>query len=107
MKRSMLCAAVLFVCSACASAYAQDRTPVVDQREKNQQARIHQGVQSGELTRGEMRRLEAKEGRIKADEMNAKADGKVTPAERRHIRREQNRESRRIYRLKHNNRVRK
>lgn len=85
------------------SVAAQTATPRVNARERRQQARIHQGVKSGELTPGETRRLEAQEGRIKADEMQAKKDGKVTPAERRKLNREQNRESRRIYRMKHNN----
>ncbi|MBI1804288.1 MAG: hypothetical protein HY033_03250 [Ignavibacteriae bacterium] len=88
------------------SVFAQTQTPQVDAREKNQQERIKEGVKSGELTGGETRRLEAEQGKIKADEMNAKADGKVTPAERRHIKREQNRASRHIYKKKHNARER-
>lgn len=90
---------------AAGSLLAQNQTPVVDQRERNQQRRIGQGVKSGELTPAETRRLERQEGKIKADEMHAKADGKVTPAERRKLHRELNRESRRIYRKKHNNRA--
>jgi hypothetical protein len=35
----------------------------------------------------------------------AKADGKVTPAERAKLRRDQNKASRDIYRLKHNKRT--
>ena len=87
------------------SVSAQTKTPVVNKRERAQQARIRQGVKSGELTPGETRRLEARESKIQADKMAAKADGKVTPAERRKLNREQNRASRKIYRLKHNNNV--
>jgi len=76
----------------------------VDQREANQQARIAEGVKSGQLTPRETARLERKEARIdrqiKAD--RAANGGHLTPAERRQINREQNRVSRQIYREKHN-----
>ena len=103
MRNLML--AALFLCSI--GAFAQSKTPVVDQRQKNQQERIKEGVKTGEVTRGEARRLEAQQGKIKADEMVAKSDGKVTNAERRQLKREQNRTSRNIYRKKHNGAVRK
>ncbi len=97
----------ILLASLAALSSAQDKTPGVDKRERIQQHRIRQGVKSGELTRGETRRLERQEGKIKADELAAKSDGKVTPGERRKLHRELNRESRRIYRSKHNGRVRK
>jgi hypothetical protein len=102
MKHTIVFAVIVMLVLMSATSFSQTKTPVIDQRERNQQARIKQGVQSGELTRGEARRLEAREGKIKADEMVAKSDGKVTPAERRHLKRELNRTSRHIYRDKHN-----
>ena len=90
---------LLFGISAIAS--AQTRTPKINQREHNQQRRINQGIKSGELTRPEARRLEAQEGRIRADEKIDKADGKVTPKERRQLDRELNRTSKHIYNQKH------
>ena len=102
---SFLTAFVLVLGLSQSAVFAQDKTPVVDQRARNQQARIRQGVKSGELTPAETRRLERQEGKIKADEMVAKSDGKVTKAERKKLSREQNRESKRIYRLKHNNKT--
>jgi hypothetical protein len=54
------------------------------------------------LTRREARRLEAQQGRIQDDKFLAKSDGHVSPAERWQLTREQNRASRDIYRLKHN-----
>ncbi len=83
------------------------KTPVINQRQVNQHARIRQGVKSGELTPGEAAKLRAEQRDIRADKQAAKADGKVTPAERRQIRRDQNKASRDIYRLKHNARERK
>jgi hypothetical protein len=83
-------------------AQAQTRTPVINQRHHNQERRINQGVRSGQLTRNEARHLRTREARINHDKRMAKADGHVTVAERRHLRREQNRTSRAIYRKKHN-----
>ncbi len=103
MKKTAILA-FLLLCAIGAS--AQTKTPRIDAREKIQQERIKEGVKSGELTPSETRRLEAQEGKIKADEMNAKADGKVTPGERRHLKKELNRENRRIRRAKHNDRTR-
>ncbi len=98
------------------AAFAQDtppappdnsrKTPVINQRQVNQRARIRQGVKSGELTRGEGAKLRSEQRTIRAEKRIAKADGKVTSAERHQIRKDQNKASKDIYRLKHNHRVR-
>lgn len=87
-------------------ASAQDRTPVINARQHNQERRINNGVRSGELTRREAHNLRTDERRISAEKRMAKADGHVTRNERRMLRRQENRTSRAIYRNKHNNRVR-
>ncbi len=102
MKKRMLLAMLVLTAALSLAAAAQEKTPVVNERQVNQQERIKEGVKSGELTPGETRRLEMQQGKIEADKLNAKADGKVTPAERRKLQREQNRASRKIHRLKHN-----
>src|SRR5881409_1726074 len=107
MKLSTILIGTAIVCASFVGAYAQDKTPVVDQREKNQEKRIDQGIKSGELNRGEAARLEAQQGKIKVDEGKAKSDGVVTAKERAKLKREQNRASRNIYHKKHNNRVQK
>jgi hypothetical protein len=84
-----------------AEAYGGRRTPGVDRREHRQQRRIVQGVRSGELTGRETLRLERGEWDIRRDERHAKSDGQVTARERAHLQRELNRESRHIYRAKH------
>lgn len=54
------------------SALAQDRPA---QRQKNQQARIAEGVQSGELTKKEARRLERKERKLHREVRKDRVDG--------------------------------
>ena len=76
-------------------------TPKIDQRQANQQKRIDQGVASGALTPKETAKLEKRETKIAADKAVAKADGKVTRAERRKLKREENHASRAIHRQKH------
>ena len=107
MKSLRMLMLVLAVATFTATvAAAQTATPRIDRREARQNARIHQGVRSGELTRGEAMRLRAGERHIDRIEDRAKADGRVTPRERARIDRAQNRESRQIWRLKHNDRTR-
>jgi hypothetical protein len=76
-------------------------------RKENQQDRIAQGVKSGQLTAGETAHLEKREARINREVHNERVanGGKLTPAERRQVNRQQNRTSRAIYRDKHNARV--
>lgn len=83
-------------------ASAHPVTPRIDHREARQGARIHQGVRSGELTRGEARSLRAGQVHVRRMERRAKSDGFVSARERAHITRAQNRQSRHIWRLKHN-----
>lgn len=79
----------------------------VDQRRKNQQERIAQGVKSGQLTAGETAKLENQEKginqQVKAD--RAANGGKLTPGEKAQVNKEQNQESKKIYNKKHNART--
>ena len=77
----------------------------LDQREDRQQQRIQQGVDSGALTPGEARRLEGEQARIQATEDRMRADGHLSPRERQRLSQMENRSSRDIDRLKHNDRT--
>jgi GH35 family endo-1,4-beta-xylanase len=88
-----------------APVFAQTVTPRIDAREANQQQRIANGVASGQLTAKETQHLEARESKLVADEKMAKADGVVTSKERARLTREENRDSRAIYKKKHNGKV--
>ena len=78
--------------------------PSIAQRKENQQDRIANGVQSGQLTAGETSKLETKEaainGETKAD--RAANGGKLTSAEKAKINGQQNQLSKQIYQDKHN-----
>jgi hypothetical protein len=110
MKINNLIITALMISLFCLSASAQEqqppaKTPRITQRQINQQARIKQGVQSGELTKGETVRLEKEQGKIRAEKLQAKSDGKITPQERQKIRQDQRKASRHIYRAKHNDKT--
>ena len=78
--------------------------PVINQRKENQQDRIANGVQSGQLTAGETKNLEKKEAGLNGEEnrMENRDNGNLTPADKARLTRQQNRLSNQIYRDKHN-----
>jgi hypothetical protein len=78
----------------------------VENRIQDQQARINQGVRSGNLTYGEDRRLQGAENRIQAERNRdlARNDGHLTGHEAASLNRQENRLSTRIYADKHNGR---
>jgi len=98
MKNLFLLISILFIGFA---SHAQNATPKVDGREKEQRARLHQGRASGEVTRKEAARLNTQQRHIHRTERRVKADGRVTSGERRKLNHEQNRASRNIRRQKH------
>ncbi len=107
MKKNFISAGLLLAFVTIASVgFGQTQTPVVKERQENQQKRIAEGVKDGELTPKETEHLEAREVKIQNDKKEAKADGTVTPKERAKLHREQNRASRAIYRQKHDAQVR-
>jgi hypothetical protein len=113
MKITQVALALFFALSA-ASLVAQTATTqatanaTINQRKLNQQDRIAKGVQSGQLTAGETAHIEKQESAINREEraMRAQDNGHLTTADKKLINHQQNQESKRIYRDKHNNRVR-
>ena len=75
------------------------------QRNVNQQQRIANGVGSGALTNHEVGSLERGQAHVDRKEANAAANGHIGAAEQRNVQRSENRQSGRIYRKKHNDRV--
>ena len=75
------------------------------QRNANQQKRIEQGVQSGQLTGHEAAKLERGQARVDRAEARAGADGHVGAAEQKAIQKRENRQSKRIHKEKHDAQV--
>ena len=75
----------------------------INQRKENQQDRIANGIQSGELTAGETRNLEKKESTINHEERDMRKldNGHLTAADRATLNQQQNVVSRDIYKQKH------
>jgi hypothetical protein len=82
-------------------------TPRIDQRQLNQQQRIDQGAQSGQLNQKEAARLEKGQTHVQNVENKVTADGTVTNKERLRVEKAQDRQSRRIARQKHDRQVAK
>jgi len=86
---------------ASGSALAQSAAQEFTDRNVNQQQRIEQGLQSGQLNTREAARLERGEARVENMEARALRDGKVSAQEAQQIDRAQDRMSREIYSEKH------
>ena len=95
---------------ASAAAIALSTLPVaasageVNNRDNRQQARIDQGVRSGQLTHGEYNRDQLRLDRVENQRNRdlAKDGGHLTGRQDAHLNRELNRNSRDIYYTKHN-----
>jgi hypothetical protein len=87
-----------------AAAPAEKPKPTIAQRKENQQDRIANGVQSGQLTAGETANLEKKEAAINKETAADRAanGGKLTAAEKQQVNKQQNQMSKQIYADKHN-----
>jgi len=100
MNKSLTLALVA-TCLAIGAASAQTTGTEV-QRNVDQQQRIENGLQSGQLSTKEASKLEKGEAHIDKMEANANKNGGPTPQQAAAIQRAQNRESNAIYRDKHN-----
>jgi len=72
----------------------------INKTQANQQNRIYNGIQSGQLTPQEAARLSNQQSRLDAREAQMRADG-LTMQERYKLDRQQDRLSRNIYEQKH------
>jgi len=76
----------------------------INQRKENQQDRIANGVQSGQLTAGESANLENKESKLNQEErdMRTEDNGHLTANDKAALTQQQNKLSNQIYQDKHN-----
>lgn len=75
-------------------------------RERRQEARIAQGVNSGALTNREARRLAKGQKKIDSFQSKAMADGELSVKEKARLEKMQDRQNRKIYRQKHDEQTR-
>jgi hypothetical protein len=101
MKLSFVGAACVLAAFALSAQAQTAGTARIDARQANQERRIEQGERSGQLTEKEAARLEKGQARVQKMEDRAVADGKVTKKERARIEYAQDRQSRKIYRQRH------
>ena len=110
--RRIIAAAFGLVLAAPIITFAQDVNDAstrhragINARERRQAARIREGRQDDQITRGELNRLRADEAAIRAEERVYRRSGDgLSRWERRDLQRDLNRTSREIYRLRHNDR---
>jgi len=98
---AFMIAALPALAHAQAAPPASTATPNIDKRKVEQQRRIDQGVKSGELTEREAASLQKGQAKVQRMEDKAKSDGVVTDKERKKITHEQDKQSKRIEREKH------
>src|SRR5438045_5310131 len=101
MKRNLIALALFAASATLAVAGEAPRAENDTQRNVNQQERIEQGLESGELNTKEAARLERQETAIERTEAHAMKDGEITRKEQGVIRAEQNQAGRDVYRQKH------
>ena len=97
-------AAMMLPAAAQTSNTPAPTSQTINQRKENQQDRIAQGVQSGQLTAGETSNLEKKESNLNKEEnmMRSEDNGKLTSADKKALNQQQNQLSNQIYKDKHN-----
>ena len=79
----------------------------INQRKENQQDRIANGIQDGQLTAGETKHLEKKESEVNQEERDMRKldNGHLTAADRATLNQQQNKLSKDIYKQKHDAQV--
>ena len=97
MKTMMTITIALLVTISSASFAAS-----INERQQKQRDRIANGIQSGELTRVEAKKLTKQQHKIAAKEARFKSDGVLTRKERSKLQHNLNKASKNIYRKKHN-----
>ena len=101
--RLLMCALLTAACNSgmAQAASAPAAATLTEKREARQEARIEQGMASGQLTAKEGAHLDKQQDRIDAAQAKARADGDVSAKERKHLHKMQDRAGKDIRRQKH------
>jgi hypothetical protein len=106
-KSFILTAAIAGLMLPAAVAQTNTTAPTINQRKENQQDRIANGIQDGQLTAGETKHLEKKETELNQEERDMRKldNGHLTTADRATLNQQQNKLSQDIYKQKHDAQV--
>ncbi|MBS0571132.1 MAG: hypothetical protein JSS28_11020 [Proteobacteria bacterium] len=85
---------------------SSERMQAEVQRNANQQARINQGIRSGQLTNHEAGSMERGQAHVDRSEANAARNGQISAREQARTQGKENRQSNRVYHKKHNDKTR-
>ena len=97
VRHLVTCAAVLTTLATPLAIAQSTDTPVIDKRQQRLDRRIAQGEAKGQISAQEAARLKARQQKIEGMKQAARADGKVTAAERKSINQAQTAQSRHVY----------
>ena len=106
MKKILILLIGLSLTSVCFARGGRKLNKHTKKRQTRQHKRIKQGAQSGSLTKREGKRLVKGQKKINKYKKYAKSDGNITKRERVKMERMQNKQSRKIYKAKHNDQSR-
>lgn len=108
MRIPAIAAAAALLISTAVFAQTPESNRTIQARKAEQQRRIGLGLESGQMTTREAAHVEHQERAVNREERNMRAadNGHLTRSDRQTLHAQQNAESRRIYRDKHNDRVR-
>lgn len=107
LTKTLLCTTLVILLPATSVFARGDHSNRIGHRIDRQEMRIDKGVQRGELTRFEERKLRKQNRRIKRLYRDFRSDGRLNRSERKKLLKKLARASDRIYTLKHNDRYRK
>jgi multidrug resistance efflux pump len=102
MRKVIIFCMAIAMCSL--TSLAQKRADINNLQ--GEKARIRNGVKTGEITRGEQKRVKNEMHDVRAAKKQAKVDGVVTNAEIKEIKKQDRQLDRTIHRVKNNNRRR-
>jgi len=103
MTRALLLGLALAVPAGAFAAQAQAGQPPAAGRQVTPLGqRVREGVRTGQLTRGELRRVRARIAGVRRQAQQLRGDGAFSAAERREIRRAWRGVSRHLFQLRHN-----
>jgi len=101
---ALIASGPVFAQQSLAQTQPNQPAPAVGQREQNQQDRVANGIDSGQMTAGETKNIESRESNLNREVRDDRSsdDGHLTQQERQQINHQQNNLSHSIYQDKHN-----